>query len=370
MPFAIPTLPDLVERGRRAFRTHLPGSDAWLWPNNLGPTAKVLGGFTHEVFGFADYIAKSRFALTAPDGDSLDLHGDEFGLARQAAAPAAGKLSLVATTALEVAPGAVFRRADGIEYRARAGAALPGAGTVEVEVVSATNGRSTIALAGTALTVVSGVTGTLSAVTVAADGIAGGADVEDDESYRARILFRKRNPPHGGAASDYVLWAGAVPGVTRVFVERRYAGPGTVRVFALMDALYADGIAPAAEIARVQAAVDLEAPAGALVAVAAPAALPVAVTVAGLAPGTTAVQEAVLAELRDAFLRLSRVAGIDQAHAAMPYLASPFSFSRSWLWQAVANATGEERHAIAAPAADVAVAAGQMPVLGAVTFAA
>jgi uncharacterized phage protein gp47/JayE len=53
---------------------------------------------------------------------------------------------------------------------------------------------------------------------------------------------------------------------------------------------------------------------------------------------------------------------------SMPYLASPFSFSRSWIWQAVANASGEQRHKITAPADDVALAPGDMAVLGTVTF--
>jgi hypothetical protein len=52
----------------------------------------------------------------------------------------------------------------------------------------------------------------------------------------------------------------------------------------------------------------------------------------------------------------------------MPYLASPFSFSRSWIWQAVANASGEERHTIIGPAADVALTVAQFPTLGNVTF--
>jgi uncharacterized phage protein gp47/JayE len=52
----------------------------------------------------------------------------------------------------------------------------------------------------------------------------------------------------------------------------------------------------------------------------------------------------------------------------MPYLATPVSFSRSWAWQAVANASGEERHEIVAPPADVTLLPGEMPVLGTVTF--
>lgn len=366
MAFAIPTLRDLVERSRRAFRDHLPGSDAWLWPNNVAAAAKVYAGGLHELFGFADYIARQIFALTA-DSEHLDLHGEELGMARRPAAPARGRVELVATTAIEVAIGAEFRRADGGTYRATQAASLAGAGTLAVDVVAALDGAATNAEAGAPLEIVGGVTG-FGVATVHDDGIRGGADVEDDDSFRARILFRKRNPPHGGAPADYVLWASAVPGVTRVFVERRPFGPGTVKVYPLMDDLYDHGTAPPAEIARVADTIALDAPAGAVVTVSPPTPVPIDVVIEGLSPDTLAVREAVQSELRATFRRLSRVAGNDAGHSAMPYLAAPATFSRSWLWQAIANAAGEERHVVVEPEADVSLAAGEIAVLGTVTF--
>jgi uncharacterized phage protein gp47/JayE len=233
----------------------------------------------------------------------------------------------------------------------------------------------TNAIANTPLEIISGVTGDDQA-TAAVDslGLLGGADVEDDESFRARILFRKRNPPHGGAPADYVQWCGQIAGVSfdsgrpTVFVERLWQGPGTVRVFPLMFDLYADGIPQAADLVRVADLLATVQPAGAKVTVAAPIAVPVNVTIAGLVPNRTDVQEAALAELRATFRRLSRVAGVDAQLGGMDYLAYPTSFSRSWLWQAVANATGEQRHAITSPAADQALNPGEMATLGTVSF--
>lgn len=369
MAFALPTLGDLVERSRRAFRVHLPGSDAWIWPNNVGPTAKVLGGLTHEVFGFADYIAKSRFALTAPDIDSLELHGEEFGVYRKAATSSAGAIEIVATTALTVAAGAIFVRADGIEYRATLGGALPAPGVLTIDAVSVNNGKTTTARPGTPLAAASGVEGATSAIAVGARGFTGGADLEDIERFRSRILFRKRNPPHGGAPADYVIWATERPGVTRVFVERRWSGPGTLRLFFLMDDDRPDGIPTLDDVEAMQAHIDALAPAGAVVSVQAPVPVPVDLTLTGLAPDTPAVREAVAAEIADAFLRRGRVAGADTPVPSLPFLATPYSFSRSWAWQAAANAAGEERHALTAPAADVALLAGQMPVFRTVSFA-
>jgi uncharacterized phage protein gp47/JayE len=368
MGFQIPTLGELVDRARRSFRAHLPGTDAWLFPNNVNPTAKVMAGMTHEVFGYADYIARQKFALTA-DGANLDRHGAEIGLARRPAVAARGEVTFAAPGALDVAAGAVLRRSDGALYAVNVGGALVGAGSLTLEAVASSAGKAGLAEPGTALAAVSGVSGAAT-IEVAAGGLGGGADVEDDEAFRARILFRKRNPPHGGAAADYVLWASEIAGVTRVFVERVFAGPGTVRVFPLMEDVYpSGGIPQPADIALIAAHVEALKPAGAALTVAAPTAVPVAITITGLTPDTTPVRDAVRAELALAFRRLSRVAGADVGHPGMPYLAAPASFSRSWIWQAVANATGEERHTVSLPAADVALTAGQIATLGTVTFA-
>lgn len=371
--FAIPTLKDLMENARRAFRANLKGSDAYLWPNNVYVSAKVMAGLAFELFGFADYVQRQKFALTA-DSDNLDLHGAELGIVRRPAGPALGYVKITGDNAIAVATGAVFRRTDALSYRATAGGSMPGPGNLLVEVVAMTDGKATVAEAGMPLEIVSGVTGS-GLAEVGPDGISGGTDVEDDASFRGRILFRKRNPPHGGAPADYVLWASEVSGVSfdpngmpRVWVERLFAGPGTVRVFFMMDDTYADGIPQFVDVQRVQDHIDLLRPAGAYVTVAAPAPRVIDVEIAGLMPDTTAVREAVREELRETFRRRSRVAGGDTEHPGMPFLAAPSSFSNSWIWQAVANASGEQRHSIRAPAADIELVAGEIAVLGEITF--
>lgn len=375
--FQLPTLKELAERTRQSFRANLKGSDAWVWPNNVYASAKVIAGAVFEVFGFASYIEKQIFAHRAPDIESLTRHGIEYGIARKPAAPASGKVTFTATDNIEVLTGAVLRRVDGIEYIVSSGGSRTTTGELTLSAVSSTDGVATNAEEGTPLEIISGVTTTSQTLPTAAIGDGGmvlGAEVEDIESYRARILFRKRNPPHGGSAADYVMWAGEVAGVSffldrpTVYVERQWSGPGTVRVFPLMYDIYPDGIASLADIARVQEHIEMLRPAGALVTVQAPAAIVVPVVIAGLQPNTTDVQEAVRAELADAFFRLSRPAGQDNLFGSMPYLASPFTFSRSWIWQAVANATGEQRHEIVLPTEDVVLLPGEMATLGPVTF--
>jgi uncharacterized phage protein gp47/JayE len=63
---------------------------------------------------------------------------------------------------------------------------------------------------------------------VASAGITGGADIEPIDELLDRLLFRKRNPPVGGAVHDYVLWARELPGVSRAWAFDVWHGSGTV----------------------------------------------------------------------------------------------------------------------------------------------
>lgn len=367
--FQIPSLSDLLQRARQGFRTYLPGSDAWIWPNNIYASAKVIAGMAFEVFGFADYISKMIFVSTSPDIETLRLHGTEYGLPQLPAAPASGKVTLTADGAITVATGAAFQRGDGITYLVTAGGVLVSAGTIEVPVTSSVDGATGNAVAGTPLSIVDGVTGPGNATAAVGSGdIVEGADVEGIESYRARLLFRKRNPPHGGAASDYVIWARQVSGVSRVFVERLWAGGGTVRVFVFMDGIFPDGIPSSTAVLRVQEYIETVMPAGALLTVAAPVAHPINITIDNLVPDTPATREAIKDELRETFLRLGRVAGSDTVHGGMPFLASPTEFSLSWIYQAIANATGVTSFDLVAPASDTTLAIGETATLGTVAF--
>lgn len=369
--FQIPSLADLLQRARQAFRTYLPGSDAWVWPNNVYASAKVIAGMAFELFGFASYISRMIFASTAPDIETLRLHGAEYGLPQLPNGPAGGNVTYTATDAITVDTGATLGRSDGVTYLVTAGGVMTGAGTLQLPVTAANPGALANAEAGTPLQVLSGVSGPGSGNVTAAVGsgdIAQGADVEGIESYRQRILFRKRNPPHGGAASDYVIWAQQVPGVSRVFVERLWAGSGTVRVFFFMDGLYPNGIPAPAAVQTVRDYLATVEPASAIVTVAAPNAHPINVTIANLVPDTTDTRNAIADELHAAFLRLGRVAGNDTPHSGMPFLATAVTFSLGWIYQAIANAKGVDSFDLVSPTADTPMVIGETPTLGNISF--
>jgi hypothetical protein len=56
---------DVVRERATRFRAEMPGTDAWVWPNNIYVSAKVMGGAVWEMFGRLKWMDRQRFALTA-----------------------------------------------------------------------------------------------------------------------------------------------------------------------------------------------------------------------------------------------------------------------------------------------------------------
>ena len=60
-----------------------------------------------------------------------------------------------------------------------------------------------------------------------------GTEIEEEESFRERVLEAYRNEPLSGAPRDYKRWAKEVAGVGNVYPQPEWNGPGTVRVLVL-----------------------------------------------------------------------------------------------------------------------------------------
>ena len=195
------------------------------------------------------------------------------------------------------------------------------------------------------------IAGVQSQAQVAAGGLTGGADIEVDTALRARLLARIRQPPHGGALHDYVAWALEIPGITRVWPVAGELGVGTVTVRFVRDD-DTDPIPDAAEVVALQAHLDAVRPVTAQVFAVAP--IPVALDLQiRLTPNSTTVQAAVTAELQDLLRR--------EAEPGATLLLSHIR-------EAISIATGETDHELLAPVANVEHAAGEMPVLGTITW--
>jgi uncharacterized phage protein gp47/JayE len=187
---------------------------------------------------------------------------------------------------------------------------------------------------------------------VAANAVTNGSDQETIDALRGRLLARLAQPPHGGAAFDYVAWALQVQGVTRAWCYPQEAGAGTVTVRFVRDNDPAGMIPNSGEVAAVQAYLAGLRPVTATLTVLAPVADPVPLTI-HIVPDTPANRTAVLAELSDLFLQ-DAAPGVVIRH--------------SRLAMAIGTAEGVQDSVLTVPSGDSVHAVGYIAVLGTVTW--
>jgi uncharacterized phage protein gp47/JayE len=359
MPIETPTRDELAERAYHAFRRHMRGSDARLWPGNINVVSKVLAEIGWQAISYADAIARQARVSTATDR-GLDAHGTDYGLARHPASAAEGAALVSGTNGTPIPIGTEFTRADGVTYTTTESAAVADS-TATVAVRCNETGVHGNAAAGVGLTLNFATAGIENSAEVAPAGIGLGADIESDEAFRSRLLFRLQNPPMGGAVHDYVIWGREVPGVSRVFVDPVTATNGrtSVGVWFLTDDLTANGIPLDADVARVENYLQSVQPAGAIVEVNKPVPVTTNITISNLTPDTTAVRDAIRLELQDFFRREVTVSTVEE----------PATLYYSRLSEAISRATGEFRHTLTTPSADVTIAIGEIAVLGTISYA-
>lgn len=349
MPFARPTLPDLIDRVVTDISGRVTGVEsAVLRRSLLGIIGRSEAGAVHMLYGFLEWAARQAIIDTA-EKEYLERWAGIWKVFRKAADFSTGPALLSGTVGSTILAGTILQRQDGVQYRVLADGTFTGT-TLQPTVVAVEAGAAGDTVAGTPLFLLSPVAGVQSTGAAAAD-IEGGLDVETDPQLLARLLQRIRQPPHGGAASDYELWALEVPGVTRVWVYPLQMGAGTVTVLFVCDG-ETDIIPTPAKVAEVKAYIDARRPVTAEVFVVAPVADPLDMTVK-LSPNTAAVQAAVRAEVADLIVR--------DAKPGAPTLISR-------LREAVSLAAGESDNAITSPTADVVHATGHMAVPGTIIF--
>ena len=349
MPFSRPSQADLIARAAADIEAGLPGTDARLRRSNLAVLARMHAGGVHGLYGYLDWLAQQLMVDTA-EVVFLERHAGIWGVARVPAAFAAGPVTVSGTNGVTVPSGTQMLRSDGAAYVSTADATLA-SGTAAVPVVAVVAGAAGNAVASTQMTFVQPQAGVASTAVVAAGGLVGGADAETDEALRARVLARIQQAPMGGAQADYVAWALQVPGVTRAWCYPLELGAGTVVVRFVRDG-DASLIPDSGEVAAVQAYINDRRPVCAQVTVSAPTAVPLAMSIT-LTPNTLAVRNAVTAELADVLQREAYPGG---------------TILLSHLREAISVAAGETNNVLTSPTADVAHSAGQMPVLGTITW--
>lgn len=353
MSFVRPTLAELIARTEQdaASRMSVPQ----LRRSNTAVYTRVLSGAMHGLYGKLAFAARQIFSSTA-ESEYLDRHAVEYGLSRKPAERASGSVIFTFSqdivdvpigTFLQSDDGVVFQTTSSVEQMAGTGTVQ---GTASVEAVEA--GASGNQLSGDVLSLLSPIAGVVGEVQIVA--LSGGVDAEDDESLRLRVLERKHESGHGGSASDYVQWCLSVPGVTRAWCYPREEGEGSVTVRFVCDGNPISIIPDEAMLERVAQFLETMRPVTADVYVWPPVVQRVPITISGVAPATTAVKEAIIAELTNMFTR-------EAAPGGSVYL--------SHIRAAISAAAGEIDHELVSPTEDPEPeTASSLLVLGDVTW--
>ncbi|QBY56159.1 baseplate J/gp47 family protein [Cupriavidus oxalaticus] len=348
MPFELPTLPKLIERADADLSSK--SQDA-LRRSDQQALTRVHSGATFGLYGYLGWVARQILPDTCDDDMVLRYAALRLKNGRLAAVSAAGTVRCTGQVGSVVDVGVLMQTNNGRRYQVTEAATLGVDGAVvKVQAVEAgTDGNLT---AGTVLTMVSPVLGVADQVTVLAPGLTGGTPQESIEGLRQRVLRSYQVVPQGGSASDYVTWALEVPGVTRAWCLSNYIGRGTVGVLFVRDG-DADPIPDALAVASVQAHIDEVRPVTALEAfVVAPQPHAIHYQLR-VTPDTTAVREAVEANLRALHAR-----GTEPGATLL----------RTHMDEAISLAEGETDHELLSPAADVTVGRTELPVFGSVAW--
>lgn len=314
----------------------------------LSAIARMLANAIHPVYGYLQGLSLQVTASTAT-GAILERHAAGYKLARKQPAVTIGTVTATGEPGLVIPLGSPLQNYRGWTYQTDASATVGGDGTVEIAITALEAGSAGNDHTGR-LSWVSPQAGRNPEVDVVTLG--GGADLESDDALRVRVIDRKANPPHGGRAADYRLWATSVPAIDAAWVFTQYVDD-TIRVYVRADGDDEPGeTASAASIALAEAAIETERPVNAVYEVvsASHEAVDFELTVG---PDSAEVRAAVEAELGDLFWREAEPEG---------------TVLLTHIREAISRATGETDHTLTTPSANVTAAAGNILVLGTVTW--
>ncbi|WP_240327239.1 baseplate J/gp47 family protein [Burkholderia sp. IDO3] len=302
----------------------LQGADALLRFAVLRVIGKIQAGMSNLQFGYLDWISKMSVPFTAED-EYLEGWAALKKVYRKAASKAQLTASFTGTPGKVLSAGTAVVRGDGVSYTTSTTGTVGPGGDVTVTIVADIAGASGNADPGTAVSLGAAVDGILTSGAIASN-VSSGADIEENDSLRERMLEAYQNSPQGGDVDDYVGWAKDVAGVTRAWCSPNGFGAGTVVVYTMWDEAEAvhggfpqgaDGISqfdqgpggiPRGTVATGDQLVVADSivkvqPVTALVYSCSPIANNLTITLSGLMGATTATRQAIAAAISDVLFR-------------------------------------------------------------------
>jgi uncharacterized phage protein gp47/JayE len=370
MPFSRPTLTTLRNQVAQDIASALQGSDALLRFSNLNITGVAQANLANLHYGYLDWIAKQSNPFTATE-EFLEAWAALKDVFRKPATSASGGITFQGTNGRFLPSGSAVVRGDGVTGKTTADSTVSGGVLITPVAIDADLTGKTGAFGNTDI-------GVNFTINQAVDGIqsnglvttefTGGADLELDDSLRSRMLEAYQSQAQGGAETDYIDWALAVPGCTRAWCARNANGAGTVVIYVMFDVSEADhggfpqgddGVATdetrgtaatGDQLAIADYLYPLQ-PVTALVSVIAPTAAAIDFTISGIPSGQ---RDAATAAIADVFLREGNAKG-----GTVPIV---------YVWTAIASVSGISNFVITIPSGDITNTAGTLPTVGTITW--
>jgi uncharacterized phage protein gp47/JayE len=338
MPWPTLTLRQRRQQVRDDIAAHLPGADASIPNTVLRAVGDAQASLAHDNDIHLDWVARMMMPDTAEADFADRWAGIWLPQGRKGASYAAGEITVTGAIGAAVPTGAQLSAAAvnaagdtvGLEFEVTEGLTLAATSGV-VPIRALTPGALANLDEGAFLSFLTPPGGIDGTVVVAAPGLAGGAEIETDAELTERTIARIQEPPHGGAAHDYVAWALEVPGVTRAWAASEM-GVGSLTVRIMLDNVRAgnDGLPETEDLNLVKAYIDALRP----VTVAdfwveAPIVQEETIEISGLARDTPEVRNNIRLEVREMLRARARPGATIYA---------------SWVREAVSAATGEDHH--------------------------
>lgn len=204
-------------------------SEGHMYWDHTKPTARIAGELVEYTLPLTLMLMFPQFAF----GQFLELHGEPIGVYRKAAVQATTLETFVGDEGTVISEGDIVltlgdEHEESVRYSIQKGGVIGSSGEITLPIKAVEAGLHGNVPPNTIVGIEKPIKGLKKLYNQQA--VSDGAAIEDDESYRGRILERNRNKPLSGAKSDYVRWAKEVNGVGDVIVQPLWAGPKTVRV--------------------------------------------------------------------------------------------------------------------------------------------
>lgn len=264
MPQNIPTTQEIKDQNLANFESKLSQTSPLNDKAFLRGISAVEALQFSQLLRFAAERALQNFALTATGAD-LERIGAEFEVTKIAAVAAVLTVTLPGTNGTIIPAGTDFiGDSNGIRYFSDSSATITG-GIATISITAEVVGVSGNLSVSDTLTLGTQIAGAENTATVTVVDTTG-AEQEDEESFRERVLFAIRSTTGGNNSTDYKTWAEAVAGVETAFpysgkffgsIFDSFPGDRTVYIEATTD-IDPDGIAPSSLLESVEDALAID----------------------------------------------------------------------------------------------------------------